>query len=220
MLKLIPIPLARISRRFGIGTGALVIIVGTTLSAASQNMASLFAARLITGIGAGQTVSVASIWLLEVATPDVRGKLAVMIQFMITIGIMSGYFICYGSQRIPSSLSWRLPFIIQTICAALLAFSVLAFIPFSPRWLVAHGHEERAVDVLRQLRGRRDAMHTEEDEIVIQKELADIKASIAATTLSSGRSASYAELFHKRYRFRTWLGIFFMACQQLSGIDV
>ena len=194
--------------------------MGTTLSAASQNLASLFAARIITGIGAGQTVSVASIWLLEVATPEVRGKLAVSIQFMITIGIMTGYFICYGTQRLPSSLSWRLPFIVQAFCAVLLAMSVFVFIPFSPRWLVAKGHEDRAVDVLRQLRRRRDAVHHEADEVAVQKELNEIKASIAATTLASGRSASYAELFHRRYRFRTLLGIFFMACQQLSGIDV
>lgn len=80
----------RLSRRFAIGIGALVFLLGAVISAASHNLGALFAGRLITGIGTGQTISVASIYLVEIATKETRGKLACMLQFSIGIGVMIG----------------------------------------------------------------------------------------------------------------------------------
>lgn len=80
----------KVSRRFAIGIGALVFLCGAVISAGSNSLGSLFAGRLITGIGAGQTISVTSIYLIEIATKESRGKLACMLQFSITIGIMTG----------------------------------------------------------------------------------------------------------------------------------
>lgn len=80
----------RISRRYAIALGSLIVAVGTLVSAVSSSFAALLVARLITGVGAGQTVSVASLYLVEIATAEVRGKLAGMVQLLITIGIMAG----------------------------------------------------------------------------------------------------------------------------------
>lgn len=80
----------KISRRYAIGIGALFIVLGTVISATSNSLGSLFAARLITGVGAGQTISVASIYLIEIATRETRGKLACLLQFHIAFGVMAG----------------------------------------------------------------------------------------------------------------------------------
>lgn len=74
---------------------------------------------LLYGLGAGQTISVASIYLVEIAPRETRGKLACLLQFFIAIGVMSGYFITYGTQKLSSSMAWRLPFVIQAVFASL-----------------------------------------------------------------------------------------------------
>lgn len=81
----------RISRRYGVAVGALIFALGAFISAVSSNLPALIVARLITGIGAGQTVSVGSIHLVEIATAQVRGKLVCMVALYITTGIMIGY---------------------------------------------------------------------------------------------------------------------------------
>lgn len=214
----------KISRRLGIAVGALIFLCGALVSITSRHLATFFVARLITGIGAGQTISVASVYLVEVASAQVRGQLACLLQFFITVGVAAGYFICYGSQALPSNLSWQIPFIVQAFLSAGLAFAALLVVPFSPRWLASKGHTREALAVLRQLRMSRShslsgANHHE--DVAIQQELTSIEAALAAAHESAaGRSASFAELFTGRHRRRTWLGIFLMVCQQLSGIDV
>lgn len=214
----------KISRRFGIGIGAFVFMIGTIISATSHSLGSLFVARLITGVGAGQTISVASIYLVELATMETRGKLACLLQLFITIGIMSGYFITFATSKLPSDLAWRLPFLVQTFFAGFLALMVLIFIPFSPRWLVQQGREELAIQVLRQLRLSRQGgvanYEYEMQEMQLQREFSEIKYAVEETKRTTTRQASYAELFSKRYRSRSLLGFAIMIFQQLSGVDV
>ncbi|PWN34141.1 general substrate transporter [Meira miltonrushii] len=226
----------KISRRFGVFTGAVIFTIGATISASCSAFPALIVARLITGIGAGQMIAVASIYLIEIATSETRGKLACMIQFCIAIGIMTGYFITYATQRISSSLSWRLPFIVQASTSALLALLIIAFVPFSPRWQAQHHGEQAALDTLRKIRlpdfettsrsGNETLQSLQESQL--QKEILEIRAAITEARIcrnsarrgSSAGASSYKELFHRRYRKRTALGIFLMSAQQLSGVDV
>ncbi|TCD60582.1 hypothetical protein EIP91_009840 [Steccherinum ochraceum] len=57
-----------------------------------------------------------------------------VLQLFITVGIASGYFVCYGTSRFVSSLSWRFPAGMQAVVACILAVGT-PFLPHSPRWL-------------------------------------------------------------------------------------
>lgn len=216
----------RISRRYGIAVGAAIFALASIVCAAGQNFAMLQVARLITGIGAGQMISVASIYLVEIAPAQARGKLVCMLQFAITVGLMTGYFLCYGTSMINSSLQWRLPFALSAVLSLALCFATLFLVPFSPRWLAQNGREDQALSTLRQLRlsahsGRhhRPGRYGSEDELLLL-ELDGIKAAIAESRRLNASSASFRELFNRRYRSRSLLGITLMAFQQLSGVDV
>lgn len=122
-------------------------------------------------------------------------------------------------------MAWRLPFIVQALFAGLLAFMVLAFIPFSPRWLIQQDREDLALQVLHQLRlSRRTSTSVQEyevEELHLRCEFDEIKAAVQETRRTSARQgATFSELFIKRYRPRTILGLAIMTFQQLSGIDV
>ncbi|MDI1489653.1 MAG: hypothetical protein OHK93_000850 [Ramalina farinacea] len=128
----------RISRKFGIMTGAGLTMLGTIISAASPNFVSLIIARLITGLGAGQTIAVTTIYLVEVAPLETRGTSASLLQMYISSGIALGYFIAFGSSNADSE--------------------------FYARWLVQAGRSEDARQVLAKVRPEQ-RVQTELNEI-------------------------------------------------------
>ncbi|KAL3477762.1 general substrate transporter [Aspergillus californicus] len=197
----------RISRRYGILLGGIISLIGTITSACSPSFASLIVARLITGIGMGQAISVTTVYLVEIAPVKIRGVAACFLQTYVVFGIMTGYFIAFGSHDISGSLSWRLPFIIQAVVAVLLCAGIV-LIPFSPRWLIQVGRSNEARQVLRKVR----------PVSAVEMELDEIKQTLDPERQQ--QTASIKEIFNRKYRCRTALGIFLMSFQQLTGIDV
>ncbi len=88
---------------------------------------------------------------------------------------MISFWIDYGTQYIggvsngQKDAAWLVPLALQ-LAPALLLGGGMAFMPFSPRWLVHHGREEDARKTLAKLRGM-----SEHDEL-IELEFAEIKA--------------------------------------------
>lgn len=197
----------RISRKYGILTGAALTLVGTTISAASPNLASLIVARIITGMGAGQAIAVTTVYLVEIAPLESRGVSACLLQSYIVIGIAAGYFIAYGAHSLRGSMAWRLPFIVQAGAALVLCIGMV-FLPFSPRWLVQAGRSQDAKRVLGKLRG----------PIRAEVELREIESSLVLDLRQS--SASFKEVFARRYLRRTLLGILLMSLQQTTGVRI
>ena len=196
----------RISRKYGIFLGSILTAVGATLSAASPNFASLIVARLVTGVGSGQAISVGTVYLVEVAPVEIRGVAACLLQLYVTIGITAGYFTAFGSRNLAGSIAWRTPFILQAAIALLLAAGMV-FVPFSPRWLMQREKRTAAEVVLQRLR-------KDEDQVV--QELADIDRS----RVNSQRTddSTFGEIFSRRYVKRTTVGIVILSLQQLTGV--
>lgn len=81
-------------------------------------------------------------YVCELAPPTKRRDLTTMSQLFSATGIMTRYFVCDGTIRIDSSLSWRLPLALLSFLAFLFA-AVCAPLPQSPRWPTLCGrHEE------------------------------------------------------------------------------
>lgn len=140
------------------------------------------------------------------------------------MGLCVGFFICYGSTNIRSSLSWRLPFAILSVLAFSFSLAALWLTP-SPRWLTLHGRTAEAAatwDIL-------GVSHAEREKIEIVEhireitELEEISASRPATAQNTHQEEkkknSFWELFTHDVRGRTFLAVFMMGMQQLSGID-
>ncbi|KAL5343446.1 general substrate transporter [Aspergillus crustosus] len=197
----------RISRKYGILLGGVISLMGTIISACSPNFASLIVARLITGIGMGQSISVTTVYLVEIAPVAVRGVAACFLQTYVVFGIMTGYFVAFGSSNISGSWSWRLPFIIQAAIAVILCLGMF-FVPFSPRWLVQVGRNNDARQALCKVRL----------PSAVDTELQEIRQSLDPEKPHG--TASIKEILNRKYRNRIALGIFLMSFQQLTGIDV
>jgi MFS family permease len=58
----------------------------------------------------------------------------------------------YACNFIQSNWSWRIPLILQVVCAGITCVGVF-FVPESPRWLMANGREQEALDFLTKYHG-------------------------------------------------------------------
>jgi MFS family permease len=172
----------------------------------------------------------------ELAAPEIRGLLVALQQLTTTVGIMTAYWIGYGSNYIggtgdsQSDMAWRLPLIIQGIPAVILAVGVW-FMPFSPRLLVNKGREEEALKTLSRLRSLPEDGHLVQIEFLEIKSEAIFERNIfdkrfpnlskqAGGNVWLRELAQYTNIFRTKDSFkRVAIASLVMFFQQWSGID-
>lgn len=176
----------------------------------------------------------ASSYICEISPPSRRGPLTTGPQLLLTFGLLAGYFTCYGTANLQSSLSWRSPFIILSSLSVLFSLASNLCLVQSPRWLNLRGQQSEAISAWNIL---------EVDEASRESQEADHRKKIAAhgshdsmkfTDVSDSKKANlfddsgtknrkskrkFLDAFSADVRARTFLAVFIMSMQQLSGID-
>lgn len=176
------------------------LALGYSLVASAQWIWMMFLGRFLHGVGLGFSTTVSTIYIMEIATPEMRGGLAVLPAIAGTLGLLTVY--CVGAI-----LNWQW---LATVCASLCAplLLMLIFIPESPVYLIATEQIERAHKVLRVLRG---------PHWNVTAELTDIKVA------SEGRETYHVKLsdFTTRTVLKPLLiALTLMFFFQFSGINV
>lgn len=212
-----------VSDRFGRKKALLLVaglyLVSAVASALAPSFEALVAARFLGGL-AFTSLSLASMYIGEIAPPKWRGKMVSMNQFNIVLGLSAAYFVNYlilmASQ---SDATWVTTLGIEKytwrwmlgseIVPALVWFGLLFFIPESPRWLVFNGRSDDArhvmakvmpVDVIdEQVREMEESMHLAHDSRSIGKQM--------------------RELFQPRLRLVLVVGATIAAVQPVTGIN-
>jgi MFS family permease len=154
---------------------------------------------------------------------------------LITLGLVIGFFTCYGTSRLESSFSWRTPYLILACLSVLFSAASFLFLVPSPRWLTLHGRHEEAAktwDLLGVGQAEREKVEVEQTRQA--RTQIQVLPAGPATTLTPDlttqiptppqpplKPASHKllDIFSKDVRARTALAVFLMGFQQLSGID-
>jgi SP family arabinose:H+ symporter-like MFS transporter len=178
-------------------------------------------ARVIGGIGVGITSVVAPVYISELTLPGNRGKIVSIYQLSITLGILLAFLVDWivlhgaGDKAgiITQSVSlkffewmfveeiWR-GMLGTEIPVALLFFTLLFFTPESPRWMVAHGMEDKALGTMIRIAGK----------IQAELQLKEIRDMIKE------ESGGFRELFSPLLRRPFLIGILLPMFSHLSGI--
>ncbi|MQA74897.1 MAG: MFS transporter [Solirubrobacterales bacterium] len=127
-----------------------VYIVGTVLSGLAWDFWSLAVFRLITGMGIGGEYSAINSAIDELIPARVRGRVDLTINGSYWIGAAVGALaslLLLDTAIFGVDLGWRLAFLLGALLAFVILF-VRARIPESPRWLLIHGREREAADVV------------------------------------------------------------------------
>lgn len=140
----------RLGRKKTIIIGTAIMSVGVILKTSSFSLPQMFIGRVILGIGNGINTATAPIWQTETAPAELRGKLVILEMMTNVGGFMIVNWINYGLSFVAGSIQWRLPLALQFLFIFVL-FVTVPWLPESPRWLIAHGQEKEAIQILADL---------------------------------------------------------------------
>lgn len=213
------IPCERYGRRVTLIAIGVLYFVSAAGSALAPEPFTFSFFRFIGGLGVGASSVAAPTYISEIAPAARRGRLVILYQFMIVLGILVAFLSNWlvGTAAIPSAWRWML----GVEAAPALAYLVLvARIPESPRWLALRGGAS-GEDQARRLIARLDPGMDPD------RELAAIRASASSGTsggssgdASTGVAASAGDsVFSGRYRIPLLLAFLLAFFNQLSGIN-
>ncbi|EXJ93373.1 hypothetical protein A1O1_01765 [Capronia coronata CBS 617.96] len=208
-----------IGRRRSIMIGCTILAVGAAIQCSSYSVAQMIVGRIVAGVGNGINTATIPVWHSELMKPTSRGK-GLSIEFALNIfGVMLSYWVDYGMSYVKSEAQFRFPIAFQ-ISFALITIALVAVLPESPRWLVAHGRSQDARNILSRL--QRDQTSILSDSSAIDTELHEIERALEDEKEAAG-GITFLSLFKsspQRFRRRTLLGVGGQFMQQLSGINL
>ncbi|KAI9788308.1 MAG: hypothetical protein M1816_006994 [Peltula sp. TS41687] len=221
-----------LGRPKGIAIGTLIFGLGAALEAGAASIAMFIVGRCIEGIGEGLYYGTLIVYICEITPPSQRGPLTSGPQLLITLGLVTGFFTCYGSANMASSLSWRAPFIILACLSIVFSIVTHLWLVPSPRWLTLRGRQSEASaawDVLGVGHAEREKAENQHGGEATTIELNSLTVSPDSPnqrnvvspirTQLPTTKLSFLDVFSKDVRTRTALAVFIMGMQQFSGID-
>lgn len=184
---------------------ALLFIISAVGCALAWDFWSLSVFRFIGGVGIGGSSVISPMYLAEIAPAKLRGRLVILFQFNVCLGILVAYFsnALIGTMELDVlHTQWRVMF--ATVGVPSLLFFVMLFtIPRSPRWLMSKGREDEARSTLIQM-----------GELKVEEALTEIRQS-----LQQSNSIQRESLFQKKYSYPIFLGVGVAAFNQLSFVN-
>lgn len=206
----------RIGRKPVLLMTAIAFIISAWGSGIAGDSLQFVLARVLGGFAVGAASILAPAYISEIAPAKIRGRLATLQQLMIVVGLFAAFLSNYWLAGMAGSASAELwggfqayqwMFWAEVVPASIFLVALL-FIPESPRFLVAAGKVDQAVDVLRSL----------SDTVDAPAKVDDIRS-----TLSEDHRPSLRDVFRKstgRIHPIVWVGIGLAALQQFTGINV
>ncbi len=96
--------------------------------------------RFIGGLGVGASSVAAPTYISEISTKENRGRLVILYQFNIVLGIFIAFFSNYLLKGFGGANDWRWMLGVEAIPALLYTLMVMG-VPRSPRWLITKKNE-------------------------------------------------------------------------------
>jgi len=200
----------KFGRRALLIVDALIYAIGAILSAVTWHVAVLMTARTLIGLAIGADSAIATAYISEYAPAKRRGSLAMLQQWMITVGILVSYLVALLILKVwPASAAdtdWRWFFGLGAV-PAIIGLIFRFEMPESPRWLIRKEKYETARDTFKRL----DVDVTLEDVEYTAQQLAET---------DKRREQAKSRAWSKGVRRALTVVCVFFVFQQITGINV
>lgn len=198
---------------------ALLYIASAVGSALATSFTTLFLFRFLGGL-AFSSITLASMYIGEIAPPEQRGKLVSMLQINIGIGFSAAYFIGYWiSLQMKSDAEWVNSLNLNEtgwrwmlgleIIPAVLWYFLLYTIPKSPAWLIYKGRLEEAKKSLAKV-------YPEQE---VDKHFQEMKESVENADNNRSTGAQLSEIFSGPMKVVLIVALTLAIVQQSTGIN-
>ncbi len=181
---------------------ALLFFISAVGSASAHSLVFFLVARILGGLAVGVASILSPMYIAELAPAKYRGTLVSLNQLAIVIGILVAFFSNYLLVGTGEN-NWRWMLLVMAAPAVLLFFS-LFLVPESPRWLVARGRNNDALDVLVKTSG---------------KEFASAELIEIEETLKNQEESTFSDLLAPKIKPLLFIGIILAVFQQITGIN-
>ena len=179
---------------------AVISFIGVLGTVLANSVLLLILARIVVGAAFGVLSFAVPLYISEMSAPTNRGRLVSIFVIAILSGVLISYLVDYAFSAYSQ---WRIMFAVGLI-PALLLFVGMFFLPESPRWLIKHGYDEKARDILTHIRGTGE----------IDKEVSDINNTLELT------KPDWRELFAPVIKPALVLGLGLAMIRQLTGLSL
>ncbi|NMO53899.1 sugar porter family MFS transporter [Actinoplanes sp. TBRC 11911] len=189
---------------------AAIYAIGAILSAVTPDATVLLISRTLIGLAIGADSAIATAYIAEYAPRQRRGALAMLQQWMITVGILLAYVIAIIILKLmpghTGELDWRLILGIGAL-PALIGVVLRARMPESPRWLLR--------------KNRYEDVRTAMGKLGIEVSMDDVQRTAHALhEADANASRSGRRVWTAGVRRALFVVCVFFAFQQLTGINV
>ena len=199
---------------------ALLFIVTSLGNALASSFTVFVVWRILGGGAIGLASALSPMYIAEVAPAPMRGKLVLLNQLTIVMGILLAQLVnWFIARHLPANATdefirgswyglsvWRWMFGLTAVPAALFFFCMF-FVPESPRWLAKNGDAARARAVFASVGGAEFA----------ETEMRSVQATLAEDEI---RHVRFRDLLEPELRAPLVLGVVLAVFQQWCGINV
>lgn len=179
---------------------AIIFAIGTLGSAFATGLVTFCISRVIVGVAIGVSSYIGPLYISEISPVKYRGALVSLNQLAISIGIFISYVIDYHFAKVDA---WRWMFGLGVVPALALFFGML-ILPYSPRWAMSKGLEEKAMAILNKIHGK--GKSTQDEFLLIKSSLKQQKGN-------------WRTLFSKAILPTLFIGAGLAFMQQVTGIN-
>lgn len=180
--------------------------IGSAIMAFQTTPESVILWRFITGIGVGIEIVTIDSYVTEIVPQHMRGRAMAFNQMVMFTAAPVAAILSYW--LVPTTVfgieGWRCVVLVGSI-GAVLVWVIRRAVPESPRWLAAHGREDRAEAIVARM-----------EETAVRQLGRPLPAPAAAVEQPAHRRASLAELLQPPYRSRLIMLIVFNFCQAIG----
>ncbi|KAI9341312.1 general substrate transporter [Pilaira anomala] len=202
----------KIGRQRSIMIATVLFLFGSAIQTGAKNLAMMLFGRFAAGWGVGACTMLIPMYIAEISTLNMRGRMGALWQLNISVGMMLSFWVNYACLiGLPvSDTQWRLPLGLQLVPGVIL-FTGMFFLPESIRWLVLQDRTEEAKVVLCKLRS------CSENNPEALDELNQILEAVESEREQDG--TIWKELMEPWNRRRLAIGCFMQIAQQWTGTN-